>query len=59
MLVGESQRTLFGRIGKINGLIFWQKSKNPVLGEILAIFSKTRLSLSKHKNKLALSDFNP
>ena len=42
----------------MNGLIFWQKSKNPVLGEILGIFPKTRIFLSKNKNKLALSVFD-
>ena len=42
----------------MNGLIFWQKSKNPVLGKILGLFPKARIFLSKNKNKLALSVFD-
>ena len=42
----------------MNGLIFWQKSKNPVLGKILGIFPKTRIFLSKNKNKSTLSVFD-
>ena len=43
----------------MNGLIFWQKSKNHVLGEILGIFPKAWISLPNNKNKLTLSVFDP
>ena len=42
----------------MNGLIFWQKSKTPVLGEIVGILTKSK-NFSKNKNKLALSVFAP
>ena len=42
----------------MNGLIFWQKSENPVFWEVLGIFSKRRI-FEKNKNKLALSIFDP
>ena len=43
----------------MDGLILWEKSKNPVWGKTLEIFPKTRIFLSKNKNKLALSVFDP
>ena len=45
-----------GKKRNIDGLIFWQNSRNPVLGEILGIFPITRTFLSKNEHKLALSD---
>ena len=40
----------------MNGLIFWQKLKNPVSGEILGIFPETRILQKKF---LAQSVFDP
>ena len=48
-----------GKKRNIDGFIFWQKSKHPVLGDILGISPITRIFLSKNKNKLALSVFYP
>ena len=35
----------------MNGLIFWQNSKNPVLGKISGIFPKTRIIKKNNKKK--------
>ena len=43
----------------MDGLIFWEKSKNPFWGKTLEISPKARTFLSKNKNKLALSVFDP
>ena len=48
-----------GKKRNIDGLIFWQNSRNPVLEEILGIFPITRTFLSKNEHKLALSVFDP
>ena len=48
-----------GKKRNIDGLIFWQNSRNPVLGKILGIFPIARTFLSKNEHKLALSVFDP
>ena len=55
----NSFRNHFWAKKKHEWINFWQKSKNPVLVKILGIFPKTRIFLSKNKNKLALSVFEP
>ena len=63
MCFSENHKELFyepflGKKSNMNGLIFWQKSENPVFWEVLGIFSKRRI-FEKNKNKLALSIFDP